>query len=178
MEGEEWIHLTRGQLDADPALIPAVGRFHAPENRAGEAAESWLKERALAEAGHIATYILLRGEELAAFYSLGMSEVELRSEHRKPLVAAHPRQGAVLILWLARAADSDVDGETILRHAVGIAQIGARQVGAAALAVDPYDEPTEQMWRERFGFRSSRTRRLDADGLERTRLWMPLFPEG
>jgi len=132
----------------------------------------------LAEAGHIATYVLLRGEELAAFYSLGMSEVELRTKQRKPLSAAHPRQGAVLILWLARAADSDVDCETILRHAVGIAQIGARRVGAIAIALDPYDAPTERFWRERFGFRSSLTRRPDADGVNRARLWMPLFPEG
>jgi hypothetical protein len=174
----EWIHLTQQQLDADPALVDAVARFRAPERRAGEAAAAWLKGRALREAAHIATYVLLLEGEVAAFYSLGMSEVELRTEHPKPLAATHPRQGAVLIVWLARAAEAEVDAETILRHATGIGQIAARRVGAAVIALDPYDEEAERLWRERFGFRSSLTRRPDADGVERARLWMPLFPEG
>jgi len=67
-----------------------------------------------------------------------MSEVTLRTQQRKELSASHPRQGAVLILWLARSAAAKVDGATILRHAVGIAQIAARQVGAAVIAVDPF----------------------------------------
>jgi hypothetical protein len=173
----EWIHLTREQIDADPGLGDAVGRFKAPPGRAGHSAELWLKERAVREASHIATYVLLADGEVEAFYSLGMSEVELRTGHRKQLAASHPRQGAVLILWLARAAEASVDAETILRHAVGISQIGARQVGAAVIALDPYDADTERFWRERFGFRGSLTRRPDADDIERPRLWMPLFPK-
>jgi hypothetical protein len=175
--GKDWIHLTQEQVDADSGLLEAVRRFRAPPGRAGEAAQRWLRERALGQAANIATYILLLEGEVAAFYSLGMSEVELRTQHRKRLEVSHPRQGAVLILWLARAAEAEVDAEAILRHAVGIGQIGARQVGAAVIALDPYDEDTEEFWRERLGFRSSLTRRRDADGAERSRLWMPLFPE-
>jgi hypothetical protein len=173
----EWIHLTAEQLSADRALVAALERFQAAPGRAGEAATSWLKERALKETSHIATYLLLVKGEVAGFYSLGMSEVELRTQHRKKLEASHPRQGAVLILWLARAAEADVDAATILRHAVGIAQIGARQVGAAVIAVDPFDAASEGYWREHFGFRSSLTKRADADGAQRSRLWMPLFAE-
>lgn len=114
--------------------------------------------------------------EVAGFYSLGMSEVELRSQHRKGISASHPRQGAVLILWLARAANASVDAATILRHAVGIAQIGSRKVGAAVIAVDPFDAATEDYWRQHFGFRPSLTKRRDADGEQRSRLWQPLFP--
>jgi hypothetical protein len=121
--------------------------------------------------------LLIKGE-VAGFYSLGMSEVELRTKQRRKLSASHPRQGAVLILWLAKAAGADVDATTILRHAVGIAQIGARRVGAAVIAVDPYDAATESYWRQHFGFRASLTKRVDADGAERSRLWLPLFPEG
>jgi hypothetical protein len=121
--------------------------------------------------------LLVKGE-VAGFYSLGMSEVELRTQQRRRLSASHPRQGAVLILWLARAAEADVDASTILRHAVGIAQIGSRRVGAAVIAVDPYDAATETYWRKHFGFRASLTKRADADGAERSRLWLPLFPEG
>jgi len=104
----EWIHLTSEQIEADPGLDGAVRRFKTPPGRAGKAAESWLKERALPEASHIATYVLLVGGEVAAFYSLGMGELELRTQHRKQLPARHPRQGAVLILWLARAANAGV----------------------------------------------------------------------
>lgn len=178
MAPDEWIRLTEEQLEADPTLAATVDRFVPPQTPAGVAAAGWLKGRALAEMRRIATYVLLRDGEVAGFYSLGMGEVLLRTEHRKSLEAAHPRQGAVLILWLARAAESHVDAETILRHAVGIAQIGARHVGAAVIALDPYDEETERFWRRRFGFRGSLTRRPDADGVERPRLWMPLFPEG
>lgn len=173
----EWVHLTAEQLGDDVALVRAIERFHAPAGRAGDAAAAWLKERALKETGHIATYVLLDEGEVAGFYALGMSEVELRSQHRKGISASHPRQGAVLILWLARAADANVDAGTILRHAVGIAQIGSRRVGAAAIAVDPFDAATEDYWRQHFGFRTSLTKRTDADGEPRSRLWLPLFSE-
>lgn len=178
MEEHEWVHLTAEQLSADPGLVAAIDRFQAPPGRAGDAAAAWLKEKAVRETSHIATYVLLVKGEVAGFYSLGMSEVELRTQHRKGLSASHPRQGAVLILWLARAADAGVDASLILRHAVGMAQIGARRVGAAVIAVDPFDAATETYWREHFGFRSSLTRQTDVDGLQRSRLWLPLFPEG
>jgi hypothetical protein len=174
----EWVHLTNAQLAADETLGEAIDRFQAPATRAGEAAERWLKDLALAQMDHIATYLLVQGGEVTAFYSLGMGEAELRTSHRDELGASHPRLGAVLILWLARARNAEVGAETILRHAVGIAQIGARNVGAAVIALDPYDAKTERFWRERFAFRTSRTRRRDVNGDERPRLWLPLFPEG
>jgi hypothetical protein len=173
----EWIHLTAEQLSADPGLVRAIERFQAPTGRSGDAAAAWLKERALKETGHVATYLLLVDDEVAGFYSLGMSEVELRSQHRKGISASHPRQGAVLILWLARAAGASTDAATILRHAVGVAQIGSRRVGAAVIAVDPFDAATEDYWRQHFGFRASLTKRTDADGQQRQRLWLPLFSE-
>ncbi len=174
MSQDEWIHLTPDQIEADPDLGTAVRGFHPPPSPAGDAAAKWLRESALHEADHIATYVLVRDGAVAAFYSVGMSEVELRTEHRRKLTAGHPRQGAVLIVWLARAGDAKVGAETILAHAVGIAQIAARHVGAAVIALDPYDATTEKFWRERFGFRASRTRRTDADGAQRSRLWRSL----
>ena len=177
LEEHEWVHLTAEQLSADRELLAAIERFQGLPGKAGSAAAAWLKEKAIKETSHIATYVLLARGEVAGFYSLGMSEVELRTQHRKGLSASHPRQGAVLILWLARAADAEVDATVILGHAVGIAQVGARQVGAAVIAVDPFDSDTEAFWREHFGFRSSLTRQADVDGLQRNRLWLPLFPE-
>ncbi|MGH2799915.1 MAG: hypothetical protein ACREX8_09885 [Gammaproteobacteria bacterium] len=160
-----------------PPLLEAVERFEPVAGPADQTAAEWLKSSALAQSGHIATYVLIQGEQVVAFYSLGMGEVELRTQHRKRLASPHPRPGAVLVLWLARAIDADVGAETILRHAVGIGQIAARHVGAAVIALDPFDAETEQFWRERFGFRASLTRRRDAQGEERPRLWMPLFPD-
>lgn len=174
----EWIHLTAEQLSADAELVRAIERFNAPPGLAGSAAAAWLRERALKEVSHIATYVLLMEGEVAGFYSLGMSEVELRTQQRQKLSASHPRQGAVLILWLARSADAEVGAETIFRHAIGIAQIGSRRVGAAVIAVDPFDAAAEDYWRKHFGFRASLTKRRDANGSQRSRLWLPLLPEG
>ncbi len=176
MSKAEWVHLTEEQVDADPGLREAIERFDAPPSDAGRAAEGWLKASALGESGHIATYVLFQTDRVVAFYSLGMGEVELRTQHRRKLASPHPRLGAVLVLWLARGADTTVGAETILSHAVGIGQIAARRVGAAVIALDPFDAETEKFWRERFGFRTSLTRRRDANGEERPRLWLPLFP--
>lgn len=41
---------------------------------------------------------------------------------------------------------SDQGATEILRHAVGIARIGARR-GAAVIVVDPYDAGSEKFWR-------------------------------
>jgi hypothetical protein len=114
------------------------------------------------------------GGAIVAFYSLAMSEVELSTAHRRGLDISHPRAGAVLIAWLARGEKDEIDATEILSHAVGIARVGARQVGAAVIVVDPYDAGTEEFWRTRFGFRGSRTKRVDSSGDERTRLWRRL----
>lgn len=172
----EWVHLTAEQLAADPTLGEAIHRFQSVDVPAGRAAEEFLKGHALSQTETIATYVLLDGGEIAAFYSLGMGSLELRTSHQGHVGVEHPRPGAVLILWLARAAGSQVSVDEILTHAVGMGQYGARHVGAAVIALDPYDASTEVFWRERFGFRTSRTRLPDANGEQRARLWNPLFP--
>ncbi len=178
MADHEWVHLTDEQLAADAELVEAIDRFQAPNLPAGEAAEHWLKESALREMDRVATYVLIHRGEVGAFYSLRMGEAELRTSHRESVGGSHPRLGAVLIVWLARAREAHVNAGTILRHAVGLGQIAARNVGAVVIALDPYDAATERFWRERFGFRASLTRRRDASGEERARLWLPLFPGG
>lgn len=164
------------QTEADDRLIPAIERFEAPSSSAGDAASAWLKRVALGRTGHVATYVLLERDEAIAFYSLGMGELELPTHHRKRIGASHPRVGAVVLLWLGRAASADVDAEAILSHAVGIGRVAGRHVGAAVIALDPFDAATEAFWRRRCGFRASRTRRRDATGQERARLWLPLYP--
>lgn len=177
MRRGEWVLLSSAQLEADRDLGEALERFTAPPGPAGAAAAEWLREGARTERGHIATYVLLEEGEILAFHSLGMGEVELRTQHRRRLGAGHPRQGAVVVLWLARAAGASVPAEEILTHALGIARRAATHVGAAVLALDPFDEETERFWRGTLGFRASLTRRTDSTGASRARLWMPLFPE-
>lgn len=174
----EWVHLTGEQIEADGALLESVDRFEAPPSPAGKAATEWLQQSALDRTGNIATYVLLEGDRMLAFYSLGMGEVELRTQHRKKVGGQHPKIGAVVVLWLARAKEANIEAEVILTHAVGIGQIAGRHVGAGVIALDPFDAATEAFWRERFGFKASLTRRRDADGEERPRLWLPLFPDG
>jgi hypothetical protein len=174
----EWVHLTGEQIEADVGLLESVDRFEAPPSPAGKAATEWLQQSALDRTGNIATYVLLEGDQMLAFYSLGMGKVELRTQHRKKVGGRHPRVGAVVVLWLARAKEANIDAEVILTHAVGIGRIAGRHVGAGVIALDPFDAATEAFWRERFGFKASLTRRRDADGEERSRLRLPLFPDG
>jgi hypothetical protein len=61
------------------------------------------------------------------------------------------------------AAQASADGSRLIADALGTAAELARGFGATVLAVDPYDRETNAMWRERFGFRASRTRIGNAD---------------
>ena len=149
----EWVLLSEQQLSADPRLSEAVERFKAPTGPAGSAAASWLHEKAREQMAFVATYVLVEDDEILGFYALGMGEVELRSDHRRKLGAAHPRQGAVVILWMARAEAASISADALLAHALGVARRAAERVGAAALALDPFDDETERFWRNRFGFR-------------------------
>lgn len=172
----EWLRLTPSLLADDPAIAEAVDRFEPPTpQEAGEAAAEWLRRHALHNAHAVATWLMLDDAgEIAAFHALSMAEVVLTGRWRERLDVSHPRQGAVLIAWIARAAHGEVHANEILGHAGGIAQRAARLVGAAALAVDPFDEDTEAMWVEGFGFRRSATELPGRSGLRR--LWNPLLP--
>lgn len=54
------------------------------------------------------------------------------------------------------------------RHATATARRASTLQAAALLVVDPFDEETNRMWRERFGFRPS----SEKGALKR--LWLPL----
>jgi hypothetical protein len=169
---EEWSPHTEQER---PDVAEAVSRFQAPAHLdAGRAATEWLRERAASAHPGCVTRILLSDNAVQGYYSLSMSEVRLSHGDRRKLDETHPRQGAVLITWLARAEDATVAdvAQQLLLHAVGVAREHAYAVGATVLALDPFDDSTAEMWREKYGFRSSQTERPGRP----PRMWKPLFP--
>lgn len=151
-------------------LRPAIEAFDAGPRAAAEAATAWLKEGALRGASTARTRLLVAEGRVLGFYALASTEVELRSKHRRGLPGADPkivRVPGTLVAWLARDRRSDIDGKLLLMHAAATARRARELQATTVLVVDAYDEETERMWRERFGFRSS------ADARPR-RLWIPL----
>lgn len=172
----EWVDWTPQVAAERPDLVEAVERFQAPrQHPAGEAATGWLKEKALDAHRSTRTRLLVYEGAVQGYYSLAMSDVELRTSHRKEIRVEHPHQGAVLITWLARDENATLDDvfDHLMLHAVGTARRAAQEVPAAVIALDPYDEATADFWRER-GFRNSLTQRDDA---KPRRMWQVLFPD-
>ena len=158
----EWVDWTPEVAAARPELRDAIKRFASLENEAGQAAAEWLRENALDAHPGCQTRVLFHSGAVQGFYSLTMGEVELRSADRKAIGGGHPRQGAVLIVWLARAAEPTISqvADHLLKHAVGVARRGADYVGASVIALDPYNEATVALWAKR-GFKNSLTQRRD-----------------
>jgi hypothetical protein len=75
---------------------------------------------------------------------------------------------AALVAWIAKDVSADIDGKALLLHAAATARRAALLQATSVLVVDPFDEETAAMWRERCGFRPS------AEPAERKRLWLPL----
>jgi hypothetical protein len=173
----EWVLVSGDRLAVDWELKLAIERFRPPRHPAADRAAAWLLNDGLAQAGLVATYVYMSHlGEIEGFYAIRMSEAELRQKDRKRLGATHPSQGAILIVWMCKAAGGRLTGQELLLHAVGTARIAAKTAGAAMIALDAFDAEVDRMWRERFGFRRSSTalpgERGEA-GLRR--LWIPIF---
>jgi len=84
-------------------------------------------------------------------------------------------QGAVLVTWIAKSVRHALDGGMLVTDAIGIALEIAEKASATVLALDPYDQPTSDMWKHRYAMRESRTELKARDG-EPTlrRLYLPL----
>jgi hypothetical protein len=170
-KGENWVLWNPAAAERYPDLLAKIGEFDPGPRAAAEAAAAWLREQGLA--GESIAYLLVEDDVLLGFYALTAGQVELNINHRKKLGVAHPTQGAILVTQLAKSARHDVDGRRLLEDAIGIAAEQAERIGATVLAVDPFDEATGEMWRDRFGFRASRTDVPGHDGPLR-RLYIPL----
>lgn len=167
-----WITLPPSAVEIPTALRTAMEAFDAGDGPAARAASEWLKTRAIDAYETSRTRLLIAEHRVAGFYSLASAQVALRPQHRQALgltqsIVSVP---AALITWIAKDGRSEIDGVDLLRHATATARRAATLQAAVVLVVDPYDEETNQMWRERFGFRPS------SEKGPLKRLWLPLNP--
>ncbi|MDA0182909.1 hypothetical protein OJ997_21535 [Solirubrobacter phytolaccae] len=153
--GVHWVRWNHAAAERYPELEQAIERFDPGPRPAAQASATWLREQGLN--GESIPYLLIEDGKLLGFYALTAGQVELSGGHRKRLGLARPTQGAVLLTQLAKSAAHEVDGGRLVEDAIGVASELAQRMGATVLAVDPFDEATDQMWQKRFQLRPSRT---------------------
>jgi hypothetical protein len=168
-----WVRWNQAACDRLPEIHEAIAAFDPGTRHPAQAAALWLREHGLS--GESQPYLALSEGDLVGFYALTAGQVELSSGVRKTLQLSRSTQGAYLMTWIAKSARHKFDGGILLADAIGIAQELADGASATVLALDPYDEETDQMWRTRFKMRPSRTKLTTGDG-EPTlkRLFLPL----
>jgi hypothetical protein len=168
-----WVRWNAAAHQRRPEIADAIARFDPGPREPGQAAAAWLREHGLG--GESQPYLALFEQELVGFYALTAGQVELASGARDKLGLARSTQGAYLLTWVAKSAQHDFDGAILVNDAVGVAQELAEGASATLLALDPYDEETDQMWRTRFGMRPSRTTlRVSGSNGPLKRLFVPL----
>jgi hypothetical protein len=165
-----WVTLPGPQEELPAELRTALDAFDAGERPAAVAAREWLRTQAVDSYETSRTRLLIAERRIAGFYSLAAAQVELRQSDRRRAGLNPVRVPAALVTWIAKDRRAEIDGELLLLHAAGTARRAAKLQATAVLVVDPFDEATEGMWRERFGFRVSAEKR------EPKRLWLPLGP--
>jgi hypothetical protein len=139
-----------------PELGEAILSFQPVPGPAGESVAEWLAERALGEPQEATVRVRLSHGKVAGVYALCAAQIALSREERAQLGGVHYRtQPAILLAQFARAAGSPSIGDELLSHAVDTARLALAYIGATVLVVDPFDERTADMWRERFGFQDS-----------------------
>jgi len=153
------VRLTVETLEALPALAEAVEAFEPVPGPAGESVARWLRERALQEPQEATIRARLSFGRITGVYALCAAQVALAEEARAELGGLHYRtQPAVLLAQFARAADAEGIGSELLEHAVGATRRALWWIGATVLVVDPFDEATDDYWRERWGLKPSEQR--------------------
>jgi len=154
-------------------LEQAIVDFDPGPRPAAQAAALWLREHGLS--GESQPYLAVVGRCIAGFYALTVGQVVLSSGRRKKLGLTYSTQGAVLVTWMAKSAHHDLDGGVLVTDAIGIALEIAEKASATVLALDPYDQPTSEMWKSRYAMRESRTELMARDGEPALRrLYLPL----
>jgi hypothetical protein len=167
-----WITLPGPQDELPNELRIALDEFDAGERPAAVAAGAWLRGQAVDSYQTSRTRLLIAEHRIAGFYSLASAHVELRQRDRRRAGFDPARVPAALVTWIAKDKRAEIDGKLLLLHAAGTARRAAELQATAVLVLDPFDEQTATMWRERFGFRPSAETRTPK------RLWLPLQPAG
>lgn len=165
-----WITLPSRDEELPSELRLALGDFDAGARTAARAACAWLQTQAVAAHQTSRTHLLIADRRVAGFYSLASAQVELSQRDRRRVGVAPVRVPAALITWIAKDRRAVIDGKLLLLHAVATARRAAELQATSVLVVDPFDEETSAMWRERHGFRPS------VESRKPKRLWLPLQP--
>jgi hypothetical protein len=168
-----FVRWTRDAAREAPGILRAMEAFEPVDLPAARACAEWLRTRALAEPAESATRLLLQHGALLGFYALANGHAELARGDRKRLGLHFVTQPAVILTQIARAAAAPEAGGLLMLHAVGTARRAAQLSAATVFALDPHDEATAAMWREKYGFRESER---PAPGRPEAlkRLWVPL----
>lgn len=167
-----WITLPSRDEELPTELQLALDDFDAGERAAARAAGAWLRTQAVAAHQTSRTRLLIADRRVAGFYSLASAQVELSQRDRRRVGVAPVRVPAALITWIAKDKRAEIDGKLLLLHATAIARRAAELQATSVLVVDPFDEETAIMWRERYGFRAS------VETRKPKRLWLQLQPAG
>jgi hypothetical protein len=165
-----WLTLPSGAAQAPDELGAVLDDFDAGDRPAAVAAGAWLRGEAFGSHSTSRTRLLIADQRLAGFYALASAQVELSQRDRGRLGLDPVRVPAALVTWIAKDKRAGIDGKELLLHATAMARRAAELQATSVLVVDPYDEETATMWRERFGFRPSSESRTPK------RLWLPLQP--
>lgn len=167
-----WVTLPPRGEELPSELLLAFDDFDAGERAAAQAAGAWLRTRAVAAHQTSRTRLLIAAGRVEGFYSLASAQVEL-SEHDRRRVGVDPvRVPATLVTWIAKDRRAEIEGKLLLLHAAATARRAAELQATSVLVVDPFDDETAAMWRERYGFRPS------AEARRPKRLWLPLQTVG
>ncbi|WCB95707.1 hypothetical protein DSM104299_04456 [Baekduia alba] len=168
-----WVRWNAAALQARPRLEQAIADFDPGSLPAAQAAARWLRADGLG--GESQPYLAVVDDEVVGFYALTVGQVILSSHHRKKLDLTFSTQGAVLLTWIAKSARHKIDGGLLVTDAIGVALEIAAQASATVFALDPYDEPTAEMWKSRYAMRESQTELKARDGEPvLRRLYVPL----
>jgi hypothetical protein len=167
-----WITLPSRDEELPGELRIALDDFDAGRRAAAKAAGAWLRTQSVTAHQTSRTRLLVASGRVTGFYSLASAQVELSQRDRRRVGAAPVRVPAALITWIAKDRRAEIDGKLLLLHAAATARRAAELQATSVLVVDPFDEETAAMWRERYGFRPS------AEARKPKRLWLPLQPVG
>ncbi|HEY5261176.1 MAG TPA: hypothetical protein VIJ33_03620 [Solirubrobacteraceae bacterium] len=151
-----YLRVDRSVIQRLPELDEAIRAFTPVPGPAGRSVAKWLAAHALSEPQEATVRLRLHQGKVTGVYALCAAQITLDTTERAQLGGVrYLTQPAILLAQFARAHDSPGTGEELLLHAIGTARRALAYIGATMLVVDPFDEPTAEMWRERFHFQDS-----------------------
>jgi hypothetical protein len=165
-----WVTLPPVDIEISDAFRRALDEFDAGPKAAAVAATEWLQQSAVTQYRLSRTMLYIANGAIAGYYSLCSSSVELSQRSRTRHLELRTPLGtlpASLVTWLAKDHRADIDGAVLMKHAFATARRATLTQAAIALALDPFDSETAELWKARYGFRESSGKS--------GRLWTPLF---